>query len=55
MSLWETRGLIDFLLIIILNWTIMIVGNVIIIAVVIIIIVNVKEMYTSHGLFLVLL
>lgn len=55
LSLWETRGLIDFLLIIIIIWTIMIVVNVIIIAVVIIIIVNVKEMYTSHGLFLVLL
>lgn len=38
-----------FLLIIII-WTIIIVVNVIIIAVVIIIIVNVKEMYTSHGL-----
>lgn len=55
LSLWETRGLIDFLLIIVIIWTIMIVVNVIIIAVVIIIIVNVKEMYTSHGLILVLL
>lgn len=36
-------------------WTILIVVTVIIIAVVIIIIVNVKEMYTSHGLFLVLI
>lgn len=51
LSLWETRGLIDFLLIIIIIWTIMIVVTVIIIAVVIIILVNVKEMYTSHGLF----
>lgn len=50
LSLWETRGLIDFLLIIII-WTIIIVVNVIIIAVVIITSVNVKEMYTSHGLF----
>lgn len=55
LSLWETRGLIDFLLIIIIIWTIMIVVTVIIIDVVIIIIVNVKEMYTSHGLFWVLL
>lgn len=39
-----------FLLIIIIIWTIITVVNVIIIAVVIIIIVNVKEMYTSHGL-----
>lgn len=50
LSLWETRGLIDFLLIIII-WSIIIVVNVIIIAVVIITSVNVKEMYTSHGLF----
>lgn len=55
MSLWNTRGLIDFLLIIIIIWTIMIVVTVIIIAVVIITIVNVKELYTSHGLFSVLL
>lgn len=57
MSLWDYRGLIDFVLIIVIIWTIMIVVNVIIIiiAVVIIKIVNVKEMYTSHGLFLVLL
>lgn len=42
-----------FLIIIVIIWAIIIVVNVIIIiiAVVIIIIVNVKEMYTSHGLF----
>lgn len=40
-----------FLIIIVFIWEIIIVVNVIIIAVVIIIIVNVKEMYTSHGLF----
>lgn len=40
-----------FLIIIVIIWEIIIVVNVIIIAVVIIIIVNVKEMYTSHGLF----
>lgn len=40
----------DFLSIVII-WTILIVVNVIIMAVGIITIVNVKETYTSHGLF----
>lgn len=48
--LYENQRSYWFLLIIIIIWTIIIVVNVIIIAVVIIIIVNVKEMYTSHGL-----